>query len=42
MIKRRGVLFQKKGLPGGPMEKDTVKKMERFTKCSLFKYRQKK
>jgi len=36
---RRRVLFQEKGLPGESIEKETVKKMERFFKSSLFKCR---
>jgi hypothetical protein len=38
-IRRRRVFSQEKGLPGESIEKDMVKKMERFPKCSLVKYR---
>jgi len=38
-IRRRRVLSQEKGLPGESIEKDMVKKMERFPKSSLFKCR---
>jgi len=38
-IRRRRVVSQEKGLSGQSIEKDIVKKMERFPKCSLFKYR---
>jgi len=38
-IVRRGVLSQENGLPGESIEKEIVKKVERFRKCSLFKYR---
>jgi len=38
-IRRRRVLSQEKGLPGGSIEKEIVKKMEAFPRCSLFKYR---
>jgi len=38
-IGRRRILFQEKGLPGESIEKEIVRRMERFPKCSLFKYR---
>jgi len=38
-IGRRRILFQEKGLPGELIEKEIVKRMEKFPKCSLFKYR---
>ena len=36
---RRGVLFQKKGLPDGSIEKKIVEKTGRFSKSSMFKDR---
>jgi len=39
IIARRRALSQEKGLPGKSIEKEIVKRMEKFPKCSLFKYR---
>jgi len=38
-IRRRRVISQEKGLTGESIEKEIVKKIERFPKCSLFKCR---
>jgi len=38
-IRRRRVLSQEKGLSGESIEKEIVKKMEAFPRCSAFKYR---
>jgi len=35
-----GELSQEKDRPGESIEKEIVKRMEKFPKCSLFKYRQ--
>jgi len=37
-IVRRRVLFHETGLPGKSIEKEIVKKMEKFLKCFLFKH----
>ncbi len=39
-IRRRNLLSQEEALPGEPVKKEIVKKMEGFSERSLFKYRQ--